>query len=84
MAGPRTATDAGLFCSIIEHAKQSEGVAAVTIDSAQTPNLKSALKYINKYATVQGFDQKDEESIENSQDVGILFWLKVGFLLLKE
>ena len=80
VTGPRIATDAGLFDAIPEHAKLEEQVATIDIDSAQTPNLKSALKYINRYATMNAPDQADTN---DRQQVSTQFHLKFSFLLLK-
>lgn len=43
----------------------------VNLDSAQISNLKSALKYINRYASNQAADLDDEETTDDGQQVRI-------------
>lgn len=71
VAGPTLTTDAVLFDSITDRVKIGERVAAVNLDSAQIPNLKSALKYINRYASDQAFDEDDEETTGDGQQVRV-------------
>ena len=71
MAGPTIATDADLFDSITNRVKIGKRVAAVNLDSAQMPNLKSALKYINRHASNQAFNVDDEETTEHAQQVRV-------------
>ena len=71
VAGPTLSTDAVLFGSITDRVKIGERVAAVNLDSAQIPNLKSALKYINRYASDQAFDEDDEETTGDGQQVRV-------------
>lgn len=71
VAGPTIATDAVLFDSIIDRLKAGERVAAVNIDSTQIPNLKSALKYINRHASNQGPNADDEDTTSDDQQVRV-------------
>lgn len=71
MAGPTINTDAVLFESITDRVKFGERVTVVNLDSAQIPNLKSALKYINRYASNQATDLDDEETTDDGQQVRI-------------
>lgn len=71
MAGPTIATDAVLFDSITDRVKIGKRVAAVNLDSAQIPNLKSALKYINRHASNQAPNVDDEETTDQGQEVRV-------------
>ncbi|MCJ1262646.1 hypothetical protein MMC22_002516 [Lobaria immixta] len=70
VAGPTINTDAVLFESITDRVKFGERVTVVNLDSAQIPNLKSALKYINRYASNQATDLDDEETTDDGQQGG--------------
>lgn len=74
MAGPTIATDADLFDSITGRVRIGERVAAVNLDSAQISNLKSALKYINQYASNQASDVDEEETTGDGHEVRVRSW----------
>lgn len=69
MAGPSSTSHTGLFGSIMEKVRREELMTAVALESSQTFNLKSALKYINQYATNRTLDVADEEVFESVQKV---------------
>jgi hypothetical protein len=53
----------------VEKIEREEVMTAVALDSSQTFNLKSALKYIIQYATNRTLNVADEEIFESAQKV---------------
>lgn len=60
MTGPDNSTIASLFESIAENANLEGRIVFVPLSSGQSPNLKTALKYINQRATSQNLDSQDD------------------------
>lgn len=52
--------------------KHEEFMTAVTLDSTQTINLKSMLKYINQYAANRTPDVADEETFVSAPKVSFV------------
>ena len=60
MTGPDSSATVPLFESIEESASLESRSLLVTLSSGQSPNLKTALKYINQFATSQKLDSRDD------------------------
>lgn len=69
VTGPGGASHAGLFEKTIDCVKLEEKIAAVTLNPVQTPNLKSTLKYINRYTTNQSIDMVEDDNSITQQKV---------------
>lgn len=72
VAGLNVATHSEIFRSIERCIKCESGVSAITLDFSQAPNLKSALKYINRIATNQDFDLNEGETFVDRHKVCLL------------
>ena len=68
-----------LIESISTRLRSEERVLVVNLSSQQTPNLKAALKHVNRQATNQSFDADDEDAFNDTQQVvsDISPWLRV-------
>ncbi len=60
MTGADSSKTVSLFESIAETANLESRTLLVTLSSGQSPNLKTALKYINQRATSQNLDLQDD------------------------
>lgn len=60
MTGADNSKTVSLFGSIAETANLESRTLLVTLSSGQSPNLKTALKYINQRATSQNLDSQDD------------------------
>ena len=60
MTGPDNSKIASLFESIAESANLEGRTVFVGLSSGRSPNLKTALKYINQRATSQNLDSQDD------------------------
>ena len=67
MSGPDSGTTVSLFESIADSASNESRTVLVTLNSGQSPNLKTALKYINQRATSQNLDSQDDTDFEESK-----------------
>ena len=67
MTGPDSSTTVSFFGSIAESANLEARTVLVTLSSAQSPNLKTALKYINQSATSQNLDSQDDAILDESK-----------------
>jgi hypothetical protein len=62
MAGPSATTQSCLFDFIAEKVNCEQAMKAIPLESTQTLNLKSVLKYVNQYVTNRAPDVADEET----------------------
>ena len=67
MTGPDSSATVALFESIADSASLESRTVLVTLSSAQSPNLKTALKYINQSATSQNFDSQGDADPDESK-----------------
>ena len=67
MTGLDRSTPVSLFESIAETANFEGCTIGVILSSGQSPNLKSALKYINQRATSSSLDSQDDAIFEESK-----------------
>ena len=65
MTGADNSTTVPLFESIAECANLESRTLLVTLNSEQSPNLKTALKYINQRATSRNLDSQDEITFDD-------------------
>ena len=67
MTGPDSSTTVPLFESIADDASLESRTVLVTLSSGQSPNLKTALKYINQCATSQNLDSEDDSGPDETK-----------------
>lgn len=67
MTGPDNSTIVSLFESIAKKANIEGRTLFVTLSSGQSPNLKTALKYLNQRATSQNLDSQDDALFNNAK-----------------
>ena len=67
MTGPDNSTIASLFEYIAESANLEGRTVFVALSSGQSPNLKTALKYINQRATSQNLDSQDDAVLNDAK-----------------
>lgn len=67
MTGPNSSTTLSLFESIADVVNRESRTVSVTLSSAQSPNLKTALNYINQRATSQNLDSDDDTLFNESR-----------------
>lgn len=60
MTGADSSTTISLFDTIAESANFESRIVLVTLSSGQSPNLKTALKYINQHVACQTLDSEDD------------------------
>lgn len=69
VAGLNVATHSEIFRSIEKRINCESGVSAITLDFSKAPNLKSALKHINRIVTNQDSDLNEGETFVNRYKV---------------
>lgn len=67
MTGPDSSTTLSLFESIADVVNRESRTVLVTLSSAQSSNLKTALNYINQRATSQDLDSDDNTLFNESR-----------------
>ena len=67
MTGPDSSTTLSLFESIADVVNRESRTVLVTLSSAQSPNLKAALNFINQHATSQNLDSDDDALFDESR-----------------
>ena len=67
MTGLDSSTTASLFESIAESANPEGRNVWVALNSGQSPNLKTVLKYINQRAASRNLDSQDDAIFEESK-----------------
>lgn len=67
MTGPDNSTTSSLFESLAESLDLEGRTILVSLSSGQSPNLKTALKFINQSAASQNPDFRDEAIFNESQ-----------------
>lgn len=67
MTGPDNSTTVSLFESIAEIANLESRTVLVIMNSGQSPNLKTALKYINQRAASRNLDSQDDAIFDDAK-----------------
>ena len=67
MTGLDSSVTISLFDSIAESVNLEGRTAWVALSSGQSPNLKTALKYVNQRATSRSLDSQDDAVFEESK-----------------